>query len=418
MERTISFLLSLICSLAVFAGQYTVDKIPNVHLKDSTRYVTNPDGVISAATVAELDAMLNRVRRSTSAEAVLVVVDDIDSDDIDTFANDLFSKWGLGKNDLDNGLLVLVAKDMRKAVIRPGYGLEGVLPDIVCARILREQMFPSFRKGDYDTGIMKSMESISGILLDPQNREEILSAQADVDLGGGEGSEGDSFHYYIVFCIVLAIGMLFFLLLRLYSVRSKSDRDKYLALSGMKPIYLGMTVAGLFIPIVASLPLVILLYNWRNGTHKCPRCGTKMKKIDEVHDNEYLAHSQDIEEKIGSVDYDVWLCPKCGEKDIEQYVAKGTPYCQCDKCHAYTSRLIRSRILRDATSTSEGLGVKEYNCLNCGWTQSRQYKIPMVVVPPVIISGGGNNSGFGGGGFGGGGFGGGMTGGGGASGGW
>ena len=52
-----------------------------------------------------------------------------------------------------------------------------------------------------------------------------------------------------------------------------------------------------------------MLRRWRNTPHKCGRCGSQMQKIDEVHDNEYLDGGQDLEERLGSVDYDVWRCP-------------------------------------------------------------------------------------------------------------
>ena len=188
-------------------------------------------------------------------------------------------------------------------------------------------------------------------------------------------------------------------------------------LDGLKPLYLALTVFGLGIPILASLPLVIMLRRCRNAPHKCRRCGSMMNKIDEVHDNEYLDGAQDLEERIGSVDYDVWRCPSCGETDIEQYVTKGTPYHQCEKCHAYTSRLARTRVLRRATTTREGEGVREYDCLNCGHVTPERFVLPVVATPIIISGGGGSGGGFGGG-FGGGSFGGGSTGGGGASGGW
>ena len=136
--------------ISVSAKTYTVVDVPNVHRADSTRFVSNPDGILSVEAENELNGILRDIRRNSSAEAVVVVVDDIEGGDIDGFATELFENWGLGKGDKDNGLLILVAKDLRRAAIRPGYGLEGVLPDITCGRILREQMFPRFKDGDYD----------------------------------------------------------------------------------------------------------------------------------------------------------------------------------------------------------------------------------------------------------------------------
>lgn len=405
--------------LSMSAATYTIDDIPNVHLIDSTRYVSNPDNILSPRAVATVDSLMRNIRRTTSAEAVVVIVDDIEGGDIGTFATELFGKWGLGKSDVDNGLLVLVAKDLRRAAIRPGYGLEGVLPDITCGHILREDMFPRFKEGDYDGGIVSAVSRINDILTSPEAAAEIASGEADADFAGNkQGGEGiDTF--FNIWLTAGAIGaaiMLLLLLLILARHSKDTPHNKYKALESLRPVYLALTFLGLGIPAVASIPLLLLLNRWRNMPRTCPACGTKMQKVDEVHDNDYLNHVQDTEERIGSVDYDVWLCPKCGETDIEEYVTPGKAYMRCEKCGGLTARYLRNRILRQPTTLSAGSGVREYQCAACGHITPVAYTIPMIVVIPTS---GGRGSGFGGGGgsFGGG-FGGGMTGGGGASGGW
>jgi uncharacterized protein len=126
-----------------------------------------------------------------------------------------------------------------------------------------------------------------------------------------------------------------------------------------------------------------------------------------------------MEERIGSVDYDVWLCPNCGETDIYPYKNKRSNYVECGHCQAITARLQCSRIVRRPTTASEGLQIDDYYCMNCGKVTSKPVVLPkkeeVVIVP--IVGGGGRGFGGGGGSFGGG-FGGGSTGGGGASGGW
>ena len=97
---------------------YTPRDIPNVHLADRTRYVSNPDGVLSYTAETRLDSLLAGVWRSTSAEVTVVAVDSIEGDDIDSFATELFSLWGIGKKDNDNGLLILIAQAQRRAVLR------------------------------------------------------------------------------------------------------------------------------------------------------------------------------------------------------------------------------------------------------------------------------------------------------------
>ena len=88
-----------------------------MHLADRTRYVSNPDGVLSPAAETRLDSLLAGVWRSTSAEVTVVAVDSIEGDDIDSFATELFSLWGIGKKDNDNGLLILIARAQRRAVL-------------------------------------------------------------------------------------------------------------------------------------------------------------------------------------------------------------------------------------------------------------------------------------------------------------
>lgn len=422
MKRIIFLYTLIVCAcLAMTARTYSVDEIPNVHVADSSRYVSDPDGTLSPAALQQADNMMRDIRRTTSAEAVMVVVDNIEDGDIDTFATELFSAWGLGKSDKDNGLLVLVAKDLRRAVIRTGYGLEGVLPDIVCARILREKMFPAFRRGDFDGGVLATARTLDSILTNPDNRDEILSGNKDADFADNRESVDLKAFFAIYFGIAgaITIVLLIILLINVVSLRGKNNHDRYMALAAHKPVYLAFIFFGLGLPALAAIPLLLLMAKYRNQARICPRCGKKMNKVDEVHDNDFLTPSQDMEERIGSVDYDVWLCSACGETDIEPYVKRNTGYQQCPRCGGLTSRLMRERILRQPTTTHKGEGVKEYACANCGYVHGIPFYLPMVAAAPLIIGGGGRHGGggFGGGSFGGG-FGGGMTGGGGASGGW
>ena len=153
----------------------------------------------------------------------------------------------------------------------------------------------------------------------------------------------------------------------------------------------------------------------------CPNCHHKMRRLDEQTDNQYLTPAQDAEERLNSVDYDVWLCDNCGEVDILPYVNRSVNYKVCQRCGARAAVLASERIVQKPTYRSDGIAIKDYVCRNCGHHNPEQHKIPKLPPEaPIIIGGiGGAGRGFGGGGgFSGGSFGGGMTGGGGASGGW
>lgn len=418
MRKILSLLLlMLLSSAAIMARSYKIDEIPNVNLSDRTRFVSNPDGILSPAAQSAVDSTLSRLRRSTSAEMVAVVIDDIDGADIDSYANDLFNLWGLGKKDNNNGVLMLVARDARKAVIRTGPGVEGVLTDVTCGRILRNDMFPAFRRNDFDGGVIAAVNAVASRLGDPIAAEEIRSKIDDQNLDGREDS-GDGFKIYLTLSLCFTVLIALIIGLKLLALRKKSPYDKYTAFENWRAPLLIISFAGIGVPLLVTLPLLLMMRYWRNRPRKCPNCGHKMTKIDEVHDNDFLTPAQDCEERIGSVDYDVWHCTACGETDIFPFVNKSMPLVECENCHARTAKLTGDRVVVQPTVNREGLGVKEFTCLNCHHRTGKNYRIAKLA--PVIIApiGGGGRGGFGGGGSIGGGFGGGFTGGGGASGGW
>ena len=414
-RKIVLLAVAIICALSAGAKTYKIEEIPNVHVADRTRFLANPDGIISAQTQAAADSVMSRLRKATTAEMVAVVVDDIEGGDIDTYANELFNHWGLGKKDNNNGVLLLVARDLRRAVIRTGPGVEGVLTDAACGRILRNEMFPAFRDGDYDGGTLAGVNAIAARLGAPIAVEEIRSSLDDADTAA---SGVDGFKVYLMISLIATVIMALVVIAKIAGMRSKSSYDKYSAFESWQAPMLVLSFAGMGIPLLVTLPLLLTMRYWRNRPRKCPNCGHRMEKIDEVHDNDYLTPAQDCEERIGSVDYDVWHCPNCGETDIFPFVNRSLPLVECDHCHARTAKLTGDRVVVQPTTSHEGLGVKEFTCLNCHHKTGRNYKIAKLAPIVVVPMGGGRGGGFGGGGSIGGGFGGGFTGGGGASGGW
>lgn len=416
----ISILAFLLTFFVAPARDFKPSEVPNVQLADSNAYVSDPEGILEPATVGRLNELARNIRRTSTSEAYIAVIGSTGGMDIDEFTTELFGELGIGKTDKDNGLLFVVARDDRRAAIRTGYGLEGVLPDVTCSRILRKKAFPKFRKGDFDGGILDAFGSLSEVLTDPANLEEIRSGIPDRRARGGDGVSGDDvFHVYLIAALMGALVMLVIFIATVYGARKKDDFGKYKVLERLRAPYLALTFLGLGMPLLASLPLVIYLRHLRDHKRFCPNCGARLVKIDEVHDNDYLTPAQDAEERISSVDYDVWRCPDCGYMEILPYVNKSAPFETCEACGARTAKYTGNQVLREPTTAHEGLGVRRFHCLHCGHDQEKMYNIAKL--PPVVVVGGGGGRGSGGGfggGFGGGGFGGGLTGGGGASGGW
>jgi uncharacterized protein len=161
----------LLLALAMFVGLgeveargYRVKDIQNVQLQDRTRFVSNPDGILSRDAVARLDSLCYSLKERGIAEVAIVAVDDIASRDVFSFSQELFETWGVGDDALDNGLGILLVKDMREVRFHTGYGLEGVLTDAMCVQIQQDYMLPSFRDGDYSAGMVLGVEAVNTLL--------------------------------------------------------------------------------------------------------------------------------------------------------------------------------------------------------------------------------------------------------------
>lgn len=413
--------VALICGagLQALAEGYKVEEMPNVQVENKDRYLTNPDGIVSPEAQTRIDYTLAEIRKATSAEVSVVIVNKIDGSDANGYANRLFNYWGLGKGDKKNGLLMLVVKDSRKVALRTGSGLEGVLPDVICGRIIREKMVPQFQAGNFEGGIEAGLATIYSVLTDPVAKQEIMSDQPD-NAGARKGMS--PFMIYIWCAIGLACLMLLCLVFKLASLSGKQPYEKYAALETWKSPTLALSMLGLGIPVITPLIIMLLLHIWRNGKRYCGNCNCEMKKVDEEHDNDYLTPAQDLEEQLKSIDYDVWVCPDCGETEVFPFVNKNVALFECEKCHSRTMRLISDNVAVQPTTTHEGEGAKTFDCLYCHHRVVKKYpiaKLASATVIPFIIPGGGSGhgGGFGGGSIGGG-FGGGSTSGGGASGSW
>ena len=417
-QRHIILLALLLVFLGISAKEYRPEDIPNVHVANRTKYVSNPDNVLSSATVAQLDSTLSNLWKQTSAEAVVVVVENIEGGDIDSFATELFSKWGIGKRDKDNGLLFLVSVNDRRMAIRTGYGMEGIVPDIIAGRIIRNIVTPHFKEGDYDGGVTAAVNEISRLTTTPGATEELMSKYEN----DGNATDNDDEEFLRIWLSVgsaLTIFLFAWFLWILFKTRRRDRYDRYMALRQMKVPGLIMGFIGLGIPFISMLLVWLTMRYQRHHRRVCPNCHHKMRLLDEQTDNQYLTPAQDLEEQLDSVDYDVWLCDTCGETDILPFVNQQSTYQVCPKCGTKAMSLNSARIIRKPTEHNEGVGLKDYVCRNCGNHTQTSYTIPKVIVPKIVIIPGGGKGGFGGGGgFSGGSFGGGMTGGGGASGGW
>lgn len=418
-QKLLCILLVVASALAVRA--VTPQEVTNVHVADRSRYVTDMASVLSPQARAQADSILASIWRTTSAEPVVAIVPDLSDIEANEYATQLFTEWGIGKADKDNGVLLLISINDRKAVIRTGYGAEGVMPDVLASNIIRHDLAPHFKQQDYNGGVLAALGSMHKIMTDPAAREELMSAQAN-DAAANQAQEGDFFGFYLTLCALFTVALSFWLIYTWVQARRQPTAQAYALYEKLRVPLMAASALTLGMALPAYLVLWLLMRHVRLHKRLCPNCSTRMNRVDEVNDNLYLTPAQDAEERLNSVDYDVWLCPSCHETDIIPYVNPSANYTKCSRCGARACTLTSRRTVVAPTPYRAGQGVNEYSCLNCGNRTQRFFNIAKTPLPPPVIPlGGGGGRGFGGGGgggFSGGSFGGGSTGGGGASGDW
>jgi len=117
-----------------------------------TGYVNDFAHVLDSQTSTELENLCREVDEKTGAQIAVVTVNSLDGADVDSYAVDLFHRWGIGPKGKDRGVLILVAVRDHKYRIEVGYGLEPILPDGKAGGFGREAV-PLFRQNDYSQGI-------------------------------------------------------------------------------------------------------------------------------------------------------------------------------------------------------------------------------------------------------------------------
>ena len=160
----ILFGLVLLINFPLTAKKYTIQEIPMVHLQDRTRYVSNPDNILSPSTVSDIDHILYALEQKTGIQVLVVAVSGIEGGDCFDFAYRLGKEKGVGQKERNNGLVILLSTEERCIQFATGYGLEGVLPDAICKRIQNRYMVSHFGKGDWNTGMLEGIRAVNGYL--------------------------------------------------------------------------------------------------------------------------------------------------------------------------------------------------------------------------------------------------------------
>lgn len=123
-------------------------------------YVNDYAGLLSPDTRRDLERTLADFERQTSTQVVVAIFESLEGGSLEDFSIRLAEKWKIGSEKNDNGVILLVFKNDRQIRIEVGYGLEGALPDALADRIIRGEIVPAFREGDFDGGLARGVAAI------------------------------------------------------------------------------------------------------------------------------------------------------------------------------------------------------------------------------------------------------------------
>ena len=133
--------------------------------------------------------------------------------------------------------------------------------------------------------------------------------------------------------------------------------------------------AGLGLGGLAAGGTVLRRY-LRNRPRRCQACGTMMARLDESADDAHLTGAEKVEERVGSVDYDIWSCG-CGQTMKLRYGAWFSGYGTCGQCRAKTLKVTTTTLV-SATTSSEGRARVDETCANCTFSRTYERSIPRI----------------------------------------
>ena len=141
-------------------------------------------GTLDAATLQQLDQQARALQQRKGSQLQVLVVPTTAPETIEAYAVRAFEAFRLGRKGIDDGLLLVVAKDDRKVRIEVGYGLEGAIPDITAGRVIQEYLVPYFRQGDYGGGILAATAQLVKLADGEALPEPVASHPTGSDRGG------------------------------------------------------------------------------------------------------------------------------------------------------------------------------------------------------------------------------------------
>lgn len=120
--------------------------------------------ILSPAAVQKIEAELTAFESSDSTQIVVLTIPSLEGENLEEYSIKVADAWKIGQKGKDNGAILLISKGDRKIRIEVGRGLEGTLTDLLSGRIIRNEMAPRFKQGDFDGGVEAGVSAIISVV--------------------------------------------------------------------------------------------------------------------------------------------------------------------------------------------------------------------------------------------------------------
>ncbi|MGH8750609.1 MAG: TPM domain-containing protein [Burkholderiales bacterium] len=181
--------LSLLCLAAGLARAEVA--VPPLHAR-----VTDLTATLSSDQTRQLEQKLAAFEAKKGSQIALLMVPTTQPETVEQYAIRVAETWKLGRKGIDDGVLLLVAKNDRALRIEVGYGLEGALNDATAKRIVSDIIIPHFKHGDFYAGVDAGVSRIMAVI-----EGEPLPAPR----GGASGIRGSDFMHFLIPALLLFV---------------------------------------------------------------------------------------------------------------------------------------------------------------------------------------------------------------------
>jgi uncharacterized protein len=225
-----------IAALGFLLLQLALPAWAQVAVPELSRRVTDLTATLTPAQAAELEARLAAFEARKGSQIAVLLVPTTQPEDIAQFGIRVAERWKIGRSKVDDGVILIVAKNDRKLRLEVGYGLEGAIPDAIAKRIIAETITPYFKTGDYYGGIVAGTDQLMRVI-----EGEPLPQPSPAQGGNGSG-EG-------AFVLLLGGGIVAGWLLSLLMSRPAAGGIAALGSGAVGALLLGFTPILLFIAV-------------------------------------------------------------------------------------------------------------------------------------------------------------------------